>query len=68
MIWLRRILTTLAVVAVAVLVGVWVYGRRSLPRTAGDVVVAGLDGPIDIVRDGWGVPHVFATTDHDAYL
>lgn len=68
MIWLRRILTTLAVVAVAALVGVWLYGRRSLPRAAGDVVVAGLDGPLDIVRDGWGVPHIFATTDHDAYL
>jgi penicillin amidase len=27
----------------------------------------GLDGPIEIVLDKWGVPHVFATTEHDMF-
>ncbi|MEO8082795.1 MAG: penicillin acylase family protein [Ardenticatenales bacterium] len=68
MIWLRRIGSVLvASIAVAV-VGLWVYGRRSLPRVDGDVAIAGLDGPVDVVRDAWGVPHIFAATDHDAYM
>ncbi|MFX1475258.1 MAG: penicillin acylase family protein [Promethearchaeota archaeon] len=28
----------------------------------------GLDGDIRIIRDTWGVPHIFATTEHDMYL
>ncbi len=42
------------------------YLRGSLPRTKGTVQVAGLDGPVEITRDADGVPHIFATTDHDA--
>ena len=30
--------------------------------------VQGLNGAIEIVRDRDGVPHIFATTDHDAFL
>jgi penicillin amidase len=31
------------------------------------VTLPGLDGPVRVVRDSIGVPHVFAKTDHDAY-
>lgn len=44
----------------------WLYLRTSLPQTTGTLTVAGLDGPVEIVRDAAGVPHIFATTDHDA--
>jgi penicillin amidase len=27
-----------------------------------------LDGQVEIVRDRWGVPHIFATNDRDAFL
>ena len=30
--------------------------------------MAGLDGPIEIVRDQIGVPHCFAATEHDAFF
>ena len=33
-----------------------------------DVTVAGLDGPVRIYRDEYGVPHVYATTAPDAYF
>lgn len=32
------------------------------------IEVAGTDGPIEIVRDGAGVPHCYATTTHDAFF
>jgi penicillin G amidase len=28
----------------------------------------GLDGPVEIIRDGYGVPHCRAATEHDAFL
>ena len=42
-------------------------GRR-LPITRGTLRVEGLDGPLTIRRDGWGIPHVDAGSDGDAFF
>ena len=34
--------------------------RRPLPKTSGTIELEGLDGPVRIRRDRWGVPHVEA--------
>ena len=39
--------------------------RNTVPASSGALVVAGLDGPVEIVRDREGVPHIFATTLND---
>lgn len=41
--------------------------RRALPRP-GIVRVAGLDDEIEILRDSWGVPHIYARTEHDLFF
>jgi penicillin amidase len=38
----------------------------SLPRTAGEIVLGGINGPVEIVRDRRGVPHISATNQFDA--
>lgn len=40
--------------------------RRPLPRTRGKLAVDGLNGPVEIVRDRWGIPHIFAGDEQDA--
>src|SRR5947209_12684712 len=42
-------------------------GRR-LPITEGTLAVDGLSRPGTIRRDGWGVPHITADTDADAWF
>ncbi len=42
--------------------------RRSFPQTDGQVKIAGLDGPVDIYRDSYGIPHIYATTTHDLFF
>jgi penicillin amidase len=42
--------------------------RRGLPQLDGELRLAGLNGPIEIVRDRWGVPHVSARDEHDAFF
>lgn len=37
------------------------------PVTDGQLTLPGLDGPVTIRRDRWHVPHVDATTAHDAW-
>jgi len=41
---------------------------RALPALDGDVRLLGLDERVEIVRDGWGVPHVYARNAHDLFF
>ncbi|HUF07177.1 MAG TPA: penicillin acylase family protein [Candidatus Binatia bacterium] len=43
-----------------------VLGRR-LPRTRGVIRVSGLSAQVLISRDRWGIPHIDAVTDADAW-
>jgi penicillin amidase len=42
--------------------------RRPLPRTSGNLRLEGLEGPIEIARDRWGVPHIRGQTSHDLWF
>ncbi|MGH2611104.1 MAG: penicillin acylase family protein, partial [Tepidiformaceae bacterium] len=42
--------------------------RECLAIHEGETRVRGLDGPITIVRDRWGIPHVRAASLHDAFF
>jgi penicillin amidase len=57
----RALLTAIAV-AVLALASASGASRAQHPT----VTLPGLDGPVQIVRDGEGVPHVYASSDHDA--
>ncbi|MDQ4077386.1 MAG: penicillin acylase family protein [Chloroflexota bacterium] len=48
-------------------VGRWQVGH-TFPQTSGMLYLGGLDGPVEIRRDPWGVPHIYATTLHDAFF
>ncbi len=62
------IFTALIVLLVAVALGGFFWLRTSLPRTSGSVTLAGLDYPVEVVRDANAVPHLFAETEEDAYF
>ncbi|MGH2764422.1 MAG: penicillin acylase family protein [Actinomycetota bacterium] len=42
--------------------------RRALPPVEGEVRVPGLGSPVEIVRDRWGVPHIYASDLHDLWF
>jgi penicillin amidase len=58
-------LLLVAVVVVAVL-AVWAV-RRPFPQVDGTLSLAALDGPVDVYRDGFGVPTIVATRSLDLY-
>jgi penicillin amidase len=39
-----------------------------VPQVSGSVAVAGLTAPVRIVRDTWGVPHIYAQSDDDLFF
>ena len=49
----------------AVVLGIWVAVRRSLPTIDGEVVVRGLHAQVRIERDGQGVPTIRAESRED---
>ncbi len=45
-----------------------VQPKDCLARTSGTFTVSGLDGPVRIVRDRWGIPHIKAQSAGDAFF
>ncbi len=43
-------------------------GRRRLPQVGGTLSLSGLMGPVEIIRDRWGVPHIYASNELDAFF
>jgi penicillin amidase len=39
-----------------------------LPQVSGSLTIDGLAAPARVVRDRWGVPHIYASTEHDLFL
>ena len=42
--------------------------RAAIPALDGTIQLAGLDGPVDVVRDHLGIPHIRAGSVHDAFF
>src|SRR5262245_9511120 len=42
--------------------------RQSLSKLDGDVALSGLREPVEIVRDTWGVPHIYAKSVDDLFF
>ncbi|MFC1228245.1 MULTISPECIES: penicillin acylase family protein [Streptomyces] len=63
-------------VLVLALIGGVAYGaywsvstvRASFPQTKGSITLEGLSGPVDVKRDGYGIPQLYASSDEDLFM
>jgi penicillin amidase len=62
------ILIVLLVLSLAAAGGAYYFLSRSFPKTNGTLPVAGLQDRVEVYRDKWGVPHIFAQNEHDLYF
>ncbi len=42
--------------------------QRRLPPTDGELHLTGLHAPVEVIRDRWGVPHIYAQNEHDLFF
>ncbi|MEU9782176.1 penicillin acylase family protein [Streptomyces phaeochromogenes] len=71
----RRARLILIVLVLAIIGGI-AYGsfwsistvRASFPQTKGSITLDGLSGPVDVKRDGYGIPQIYASTDADLFM
>ncbi len=61
-----KALAALVVLAVAVAGGGYAYLQRSLPQAEGTLRLPGLKAEITVLRDTWGIPHIYAASVDDA--
>jgi penicillin amidase len=68
----RRAGRVFAIVVVALIVmltgGAVLLPRLSFPQTDGSLTLPGLQGPVEVFRDSMGVPHIYASTEHDLFM
>ncbi len=57
----------LLITVVAIILGVRIV-KKSLPQTTGTLVVQGLQAPVRVYRDAFGVPHIFAQNETDLFF
>ena len=66
----------LVLVLVMAIIGGIAYGaywsvstvRASLPQTTGSITLEGLSGPVDVKRDSYGIPQIYASSDADLFM
>ena len=66
---------TLAVVGSGLLLavfGIWLFflaaTHRAYPDVESEVTVAGLNAPVEVIRDDMGIAHIYAADPHDLFL
>jgi penicillin amidase len=66
-----KIFGSLVLILALLAVGLWGFwawfSRQALPKTSGSLAAAGLHAPVEIVRDAYDVPHIYAHDAHDLF-
>jgi penicillin G amidase len=63
--WFFRLLIFVDLPLLILLGALWLWLETSLPQTEGQVILAGPQAPIEILRDRYGIPHIFAQSEAD---
>ena len=67
----KRLLIILGVIVLLLLIGSgavrWLF-QNSFPQTRGNISAKGLQVPVQVLRDRYGVPHIRAANMHDLYF
>ncbi len=70
--WWKITLGVIAGLALLTAVGVGLFMRfsvhRAFPDVEGEVAIAGLQAPVQVVRDDMGVAHIYADNTHDLFM
>ncbi|NKB20897.1 MAG: penicillin acylase family protein [Alphaproteobacteria bacterium] len=65
--WLGRGSAVLLFMVIVIIAAGWAWLRTSLPIIEGSLNLPGLQAKTEIGRDQFGIPHIKASSEHDAY-
>ncbi|MBN1930683.1 MAG: penicillin acylase family protein, partial [Desulfobacterales bacterium] len=64
----KIIISVILIVIVVAVLGGWLYLRSLLPDVDGELKLAAIQDGVSIVRDSYGVPHIYSENRHDLYF
>ncbi|MHB8157750.1 MAG: penicillin acylase family protein, partial [Desulfocucumaceae bacterium] len=68
----RKIILIAAILVIiltaVVIAGISIYFGKSLPAYSSTLTAAGLQSEVKIVRDDYGIPHIYADSMQDAFF
>jgi len=65
---LKKIIKFLLVLIVLILLGGWFFKQKNKPVYSGDLQLNNLEQKVNVYFDEFGVPHIYAQNQHDAYV
>ncbi len=63
----RKIFYGISLLALLVIASGYGFLRTKLPQRSGEIKLSGLKSKVDVVFDKWGIPHIEAANEQDAY-
>jgi penicillin amidase len=70
--FLKKLLWTLLGLFLTFVVFAFAFGQysihRAFPQTSGPIEVEGLEGPVEVLRDSMGIPHIYADSAPDLMM
>ncbi len=65
---IKRILIYIAALLLLVIIGVYVFLQTTKPTYSGELKLDGLKEEVEVLYDDYGVPHIYAQNEEDAYF
>jgi penicillin amidase len=65
--FLKRTLLALGTLALLIALGLYVFLLTTKPTYSGEISLPGLTAEVEVLYDEYGVPHIYAQSEEDAY-
>ncbi|MCF6352616.1 MAG: penicillin acylase family protein [Cyclobacteriaceae bacterium] len=65
---MKKVLKILAAIILILAVSVYFFLQHSKPTYSGELTIEGLKDKVEVKYDTYGIPHIYATNETDAYM
>lgn len=65
---IKKLLIALIILILLTSAVAWVFLLSLRPRLNGEITLQGLKQPVDVYYDNYGIPHIYAQSEEDAYF
>ncbi len=65
--WVKRIIISLLIIVILAAGGVYFWLNSTKPQYTGELKISGIQKPVNVYFDDFGIPHIYAENKHDLY-
>lgn len=65
---LKRISLSLLALILVTGIAIYCYLQSTKPQISGDLKLTGLQKPVEVLYDDYGIPHIYAQNEHDLFM